>query len=193
MSKKIFFTITCLLTTLSFFTGCSKEEKTKTIVNSEVAITEEPQKGGNGIVNDPNKQLDLRKCADNVKQILLGDDYPPMDISIELPTEENNFFNVILISEERPETEEHFLWWINDCIVMLNEEAVKQMPDKYAPAGENYYGGLFDEYDIMVTATCNEDIMSKWPVDQMISAGSHDPLVLNESEFSIDDFNDIEL
>lgn len=190
MLKKILSTLACLLMPLVFLTACGDKEtkKTTTIVNDDVAVTEQPQKGGNKLVADPNKQLDLNKCVENVKSAFLNGDYPEMDLSISLPSEENDFLNIIMITVDRPESEEQYLWWMNDCLVMLNEEAVKQMPDKYAPASEGYYGGLFDEYAVLLTASCNEDIMVKWPVDQKIAAGAHDPLVLNETLIDMSDF-----
>ncbi len=188
MIKKTFFITACLCMALT--TSCKEKntDNTKTVVNDNVVVTEAPKKGGNEIVKDPNKTLNLKLCADAATELLFTDKYPDMDIAIGLPSEENNFIDITIISVEDPENEELFIEWMLDCMKAMNDEAVRQMPDKYAPSSEGYYGGLFDEYDILLAAVSESKIFSRWSIDQKILAGTHDEIVINETEIDLGDY-----
>ena len=73
---------------------------------------------------------------------------------------------------------------LEECLKALNDEAIKQDPE-FSPTSDGYYGGLFDQYSVQLTAMCLDEILKVWPVNQKILAGKHDPIVTNNDPLDI--------
>ena len=181
MTKKILCTAIALVSVLALCTGCGSKPANTTVVEKSAS---DVKSEGNGYKND---NLDLKTIAQNVKDKYKNGDYGLNDITIEIPTEENKFFNIIIVSEEKPSDPGVYVDICRECLFDLNAEAIKQDP-QYSPSSENYYGGLFDQYTVILTATCYDEILEKWPVYQTIDSGKHDPIVTNNDEIDLLDF-----
>lgn len=110
--------------------------------------------------------------------------YPKMDFSITVPTEDDDFFNIIIVADEKPADENQYVEWLKVCLSELNKEAIKQDP-RIKPDSDGYYGGLFDKYRVTLTATCLDEIISMWVVNQTIEPGAHDPIVTNHDKIDL--------
>ncbi|MBE6853951.1 MAG: hypothetical protein E7505_10895 [Ruminococcus sp.] len=183
MIKKILCSLIVFSISAALCTGCQKEGTTTQIIENK--STEKTIHRGDGHTNE---ELDLQLCCDNVEDMFRKGNYELDDITVDPPTEENDFFNIIIITKNKPEDNSEFVQMLEECLNALNNQVIKQDPE-YDPSEEGYYGGLFDQYAVQLTATCVEDIMTLWPVNQKILPGSHDPIVTNND---ILDFNDLE-
>ncbi|MDD6826974.1 MAG: hypothetical protein PUE12_12840 [Oscillospiraceae bacterium] len=176
--------ITCIIASLVFaavsFTGCSSTEKKTTTIVEEKSETKEVIHG-NGHTSDT---INLKLCADNVTKMFKDGDYGLNDISIDIPTKQDDFFNIIIITEEKPADNSVFIDMLEECLKALNDEAIKQDPE-FSPTSDGYYGGLFDQYSVQLTAMCLDEILKVWPVNQKILAGKHDPIVTNNDPLDI--------
>ena len=89
--------ITCIIASLVFaavsFTGCSSTEKKTTTIVEEKSETKEVIHG-NGHTSDT---INLKLCADNVTKMFKDGDYGLNDISIDIPTKQDDFFNIIIL------------------------------------------------------------------------------------------------
>lgn len=178
MLKKII----CTIATLSLaFSMCSCSSETKTTIVDNSSQSELNVQNGQ---KSESYVIDLETCAKNAQEAFKNDKYPAMDVSITPPNDNSSCFNIIIVAEEKPEDETLYITWIKDALKVLNEEAIKQEP-RYAAASEGYYGGLFDQYSVLLTATCNDDIIKVWTINQTIEAGSHDPIVTNHDEIDL--------
>ncbi len=181
MFKTKFTAFTMALLTAASFSGCGKSADTTTVViNSGSESTAE----GNG---HSNESLDLKLCASNAEAAMENKGYNFDDVSVEPPTDENNFFNIIIVAKDKPEEDSSYAAWCRECIELVNAEAVKQDP-QYSPSSENYYGGIFDQYDVMITATCVDEILTNWAVFQTIEKGTHAPVEISNKGFDLSMF-----
>lgn len=177
MFKKTICVLLAFYSVAVMLTGCGKKATTTTVVNNGSQSSQDIQAGqkGNGHISD---EIDLKLCAKNVSDKFLNSDYGLNDISIEPPGEENNFFNIIFVADKKPEDENIYIEWLEECLTALNDEAIKQDPE-FKVSSEGYYGGLFDQYSVCLSAMCLDEILTRWPVNQRIEAGTHDPIVTN--------------
>ena len=183
MIKKIIIGIASLAIMSSSLCGCNdKKNKTTVISNSAVGDTQT-----NGFPDDCEIDLDL--CAKNVTEIFMGKDsiYPKMDFSITVPSKNDDFFNIIIVADEKPADENQYVEWLKVCLSELNSQAIKQDP-RIKGASDGYYGGLFDRYRVTLTATCLNEIISVWVVNQTIEPGAHDAIVTNHDKIELNQF-----
>lgn len=192
MNRKIIYTIISASAALGILTGCSSSSKTTVVEtpSSEqelVIITETPDEPapklniGNGHTND---SLDLQTIAANALKAIESKGYDLDAVSIDAPNERNNFFNIIIVANNEPADENEYIKWCSETLTFINEEAVKLDPE-YSPASEGYYGGLFDQYSFLITATNKDDVTKKWAVYQTVEAGTHVPIKITNAEFDL--------
>ncbi len=180
MFKKLACSI--LILSLIAMTGCKDDKKTTVAYNSDSSsVTVKAGPKGDANISDT---LDIQKCADEAVKFFTEGDYPKMDISISPPVKENDFFNIIIVAADRPEDENIYAEWLKTCLEKLNSEAIRQNPE-LRPSSDGYYGELFDKYSVMLTATCNDDIITRWPVNQKIEAGNHDAIKVTEGTLDL--------
>ncbi len=180
MLKKLACSI--LILSLITLTGCKDDKKTTVSYNSgSSSVTAKAGPTGEVHISDT---LDLKKCSDDTIKFFTEGDYPKMDISISPPANENDFFNIIIVAVDRPEDENVYAEWMKTCLEKLNSEAIKQDPE-FKPSSDGYYGELFDQYSVMLTATCNDDMVTRWPVNQKIEAGKHDVIQVTEGTLDL--------
>ncbi len=160
--------------------GC-EDKKSKTTVISDSMSENSEQKGF-----PDNANIDLKLCATNVTDLFMGKGtkYPKMDFSITVPTQADDFFNIIIVADEKPSDENEYTEWLRECLNQLNAEAVKQDP-RIKASSDGYYGGLFDKYKVALTATCLDEIISVWVVNQTIEPGAHDAIVTNHDKIDL--------
>lgn len=163
----------------------SSDSETLTLITEEAAGEQAPKLNlGNGHTND---SLDLGTISANAVNSMLSKGYDLEGVSIDPPDEKNNFFNIIIVANTTQD-DETYIKLCNETIAYLNEEAIKQDPE-YSPAKEGYYGGLFDQYDILLTATSSEDVLEMWAVYQTIESQTHVPVKITNTKFDLGNMN----
>lgn len=182
-----------VITAAAALTGCGHEAKTTVIDTNSAGISivsDDTQEDaqvlniGNGHTSE---NLDFETMKKNVTDEMMNRGYDLEGVSIDAPDDRNSFFNVIIVSNNPPADENMYVTWCSETLALLNQEAVKQDPE-FMPAKDGYYGGLFDQYEVVLTATCKEDAIKKWAVYQTVKAGTHTPVKITNTEFDLSNF-----
>ncbi|MDO5559457.1 MAG: hypothetical protein Q4F95_07645 [Oscillospiraceae bacterium] len=182
--KKIKFLCCAVVLLMLSASGCSGKSTTTVSENPNSGSSETVQKGQEGIGSSYTAAPDWSVCEQNTYNMFKNGDYPELDVSITSPKSSTDLFNIIIVAKDRPEDQNNYIKWAEDCLKSINEEARKQNPD-FAPSADGYYGGVFDVYDVMMTCTCNDDVLSIWPVNQKIAAGSNTPISLTDEKLDL--------
>ena len=191
MYKKIFTSLLAFTLMAAAVSGCGSKSNTTTVNNEQqiVMVTgrasseesyEKPDKG-NGHINE---SLALDTIVKNTAIAMMSKGYDLESVSVEAPDRLNDFFNIIIVANEPQADENNYIKWCTEALELLNAEAIKQDPE-YTPSSENYYGGLFDQYRAVLTATSKEEALEKWAVYQTIEPGEHTPVIISDTKFDI--------
>jgi hypothetical protein len=171
--------VLCLLSALILLTATSCKKDT-------VNTTTDADKKTTSISLNPNpvpkkNALDMQSCAKVVEKYAV-ETYPKIkEASIMVNNEaEEKYINFIFVTDNDVNSEES-LAWANDCVRKVNAEAIK-LDGSIKPADENFYGGIFDEYKLIIVVTTENNAVNdaQWDVHQTVKAGTHEPLKLRE-------------
>lgn len=180
--------VICLLSALILLTATSCKKDT-------VNTTTDADKKTTSISLDPNpipkkNALDMVSCAKSAEKYTL-ETYPKINEASIMVNDDatEKYINFIFVTDNDVNSEES-LAWANDCVRKVNSEAIK-LDNSIKPADESFYGGIFDEYKLIIVVTTENNAVNdtQWSVHQSVKAGTHEPLKLNESNESTKSVN----
>lgn len=163
MKKKLILLSAILLMCCPFAYGCNNNSSnTNSDVNMPYANT--------GTTWD--------NTINGVYEVALDKALYPYSDNIYINVDENNKLvdYTIIVAEET--TSKQAVTYATDLIKSFNDIASKK-DDSVSPSSDDYYGSVFDEYEIVMTIATEKSILNEkdWLVCQTIKAGEHTPIV----------------
>ena len=172
--KKILILLSTLLLINGVLTGCSNNSNDDTDNNSENIGN---SSGQQQVVNLNPTEEDA-KWNDTIEKFYEeGLDSTKYPCSRELYVMANESSKLIdfTIVIQNDTTDEEGLEYTTQMVKLFNDLAM-QDDSSITPSSDDYYGSLFDEYNINLTVASEETAMyeSQWLVCQNIQAGTHE-------------------
>lgn len=174
--KKMLIILTTMLLINGTFCGCSKDNPTDT--TDEISTVGDSQASPQ-IMVDANPSEDDAKWDSVINKVYeLGLDSTTYPCSQELyimARENQKLIDFTVVIKDGTSDEDGLAYTV-DLVKLFNDTAKDLLDNSIVESSQDYYGSLFDEYNINLTVSTEENAMyeSKWLVCQSIPAGTNE-------------------